>query len=780
MRLPTPQTASVLRTFRQVSTFTAISALLGCTEAEPDTRRSAEQLTWQTSALRASDPSDGDLFGYSVAIADGAAFVGALGHQHGALAGAVYAFRLTETGWRQDPDELQPLDGEGNGDFGTSVSASGQRVAVGSQSLGTALGGTWVFERAGAGWQQSGNKLEAFEGDVGYVPTPADGFGFAVALDGDDLLVGAPFANVASHCEDCGAVFYFHREGGVWLGKQVLYPTDPAAGGEFGGAVAIHGDSAAVGASRDETVAPLAGAAYYFAREGGIWVQKQKLTGEDAESSDTNLTGASFGWSVAVSEQALLVGAPFEMLDSQQGSAVVFHRSDPDQLFEFGLKHLLDSDENAGNEQVGYAVAVSDSHALVGSPTAPSGGPFHSGQVAILDRAVDWDLEFTLYPPAVSPKTFFGGSLAVRGQQAIVGASEDDEHRGSAFIGALASSSPCSDNLDCHTGFCVENVCCDTACEGACVSCLAESKQGGATGKCGPIEAGARPKKDDGCAVNPTEFCGLTGVCDGAGSCAVRPKGTSCGMGTCDGKTAVPEPTCDGQENCVPAKTKVCAPGYDCRKGDCSQECESDEQCDLANGFACIEGACGVVLGGQCEQDADCLADAQCSRGTCCSDECDGPCQRCDSNGACRNAPDGPSPDCAEGDVCLEGTCAPETWCSDDTRRELHADGTERDCPAHTRCVRGRCAERCTRGSEDCEPGYTCRKEDLMCVVDRPQSQGSPTLVCTTHIPGPSKWQYLICFGLAAAAWCSRRQARRRNSPPQGNVTESPFDGIHT
>ncbi|MBW2454843.1 MAG: hypothetical protein JRI68_10045 [Deltaproteobacteria bacterium] len=67
----------------------------------------------------------------------------------------------------------------------------------------------------------------------------------------------------------------------------------------------------------------------------------------------------------------------------------------------------------------------------------------------------------------------------------------------------------CDEGSECLSGHCADGVCCDAACDGACVACDTT----GLVGQCTPHEAGTDPEGD---CTTPS-----TGVCDGAGACAI-------------------------------------------------------------------------------------------------------------------------------------------------------------------------------------------------------------------------------------------------------------------
>ena len=121
---------------------------------------------------------------------------------------------------------------------------------------------------------------------------------------------------------DSGAAYVFIRSGGVWSQQAYLKPpvvgsTKAGAGYEFGWSVAISGDTMAVGAydeassstginSTPNEVAPGAGAAYVFARSGGVWSQQAYLKPAAVGTTQAN---DHFGAAIAVSGDTVVVGA---------------------------------------------------------------------------------------------------------------------------------------------------------------------------------------------------------------------------------------------------------------------------------------------------------------------------------------------------------------------------------------------------------------------------------------------------------------------------------------
>jgi hypothetical protein len=77
----------------------------------------------------------------------------------------------------------------------------------------------------------------------------------------------------------------------------------------------------------------------------------------------------------------------------------------------------------------------------------------------------------------------------------------------------------CDSELQCESGFCVEGVCCNTACDTECHSCLAANTSG-KQGKCLPVGDGSDPYSDcggEGCNGDTvfSYYC-FNGACSGS------------------------------------------------------------------------------------------------------------------------------------------------------------------------------------------------------------------------------------------------------------------------
>jgi hypothetical protein len=108
---------------------------------------------------------------------------------------------------------------------------------------------------------------------------------------------------------------------------------DAAAGDQFGIAVSLSGETIVIGAPFDDDAGPASGSAYVFQREvggGDGWGQVKKLTADDAAEGDR------FGYTVAISGNTVVVGAPADDdAGSESGGAYVFERDAGSPTFLF-------------------------------------------------------------------------------------------------------------------------------------------------------------------------------------------------------------------------------------------------------------------------------------------------------------------------------------------------------------------------------------------------------------------------------------------------------------
>jgi hypothetical protein len=209
---------------------------------------------------------------------------------------------------------LEPKNSDPADDFGDSVAVDGDWIAVGAPAYGSVLAGrVEIFHRADGTWTQH-SIVTPSDGGVG-------GFGTAVVLQGDTLLVGANIA--AGAVDESGAAYVFRLVGDRWLEEGKLVAPDGQSGDQFGMEVALDGDLAVVGAYGHDALGSNAGAAYVYARVDSAWGYVQKLVAPDGEAGDW------FGVAVAAGGGVIAVGASRDDVEGlpQRGSVNIFEQA---------------------------------------------------------------------------------------------------------------------------------------------------------------------------------------------------------------------------------------------------------------------------------------------------------------------------------------------------------------------------------------------------------------------------------------------------------------------
>ncbi len=311
--------------------------------------------------------------------------------------------------------------------FGVSVAVSGDTAVVGASSDDQAgelydTGSAYIFTRTGTVWTQQAKLIASDAAEY-------DQFGFSVALSGDTAVVGA-YRDDHGGGTNAGSVYVFVRTGTVWTQQAKLTASDAAAQDSFGYSVAMSGNTAVVGAFADDDAGSASGSAYVFVRSGTTWTQQAKLTASDAAAND------QFGISVSVSGDTAVVGAP------GAGPAYVFVRSGT--VWTQQAK-LTASDARIG-DQFGYSVAGAGETALVGAygDDDPAGG-LNAGSAYVFTRnGTKWTEQAKLIASDAAESDFFGNSVALSSGTAVVGAYLDDHgpgtNAGSAYVFARSGT----------------------------------------------------------------------------------------------------------------------------------------------------------------------------------------------------------------------------------------------------------------------------------------------------------------------------------------------------
>ncbi|WP_167883025.1 putative Ig domain-containing protein [Leptospira barantonii] len=438
--------------------------------------------TWALEAyLKAPNAEANDQFGCSVAISGDTIVVGAraedsvnstilhspftgltpTGDDDTALnSGAAYVFRRTGSTWALEAYLKAPnIDAPHGDQFGTSVSISGDRIAVGTS-----------LERGGLGV-------------IIQAPAP----GFSGATDNDTA-------------SSSGAVYIFERTGSTWAWDAYIKAPNPEASDLFGGKIQIIGDTLLVGAAGedsgntsilnslgtnltsagDDDSLSLSGAAYIFRKTGATWAFESYLKAPNADSSD------QFGVALDLSEDGNVAVVGVSNEDSAQttisnslgpnlttagdddsanaaGAAYVFRRTGSLWAFEAYLKSPnIEAGDNFGRSISVYgdmivvgAIAEDSSQTTVLHSPAVFPGPgtdddsvSNAGAAYVFRKlSSGWALQSYLKAPNPEVTDLFGTVVCIDGDLIAVAAQNDDDGLGTIWNKSTGPApTPATDN----------------------------------------------------------------------------------------------------------------------------------------------------------------------------------------------------------------------------------------------------------------------------------------------------------------------------------------------
>lgn len=365
-----------------------------------------------------TDLKTGEMFGYSVAISCHSAIVGVRYDTEAAPGGgAAHVFVRSGFAWTHQA-KLLAADAAMADYLGFATAISGDTAVAGAPYADVSsqddAGAVYVFTRAGTNWTQQ-QKLTA--SDAG----SDDNFGQTLAISGDTIIVGAPYDYVGT--VKSGSAFVFTRTAGHWTQQAKLSAPTPSANMEFGGHVAISGDTVIIGAYRDPEKGKNAGAAYVFTRSGTAWILQQQLTAADAQPYDWFSHGGvaiSGDWA-AVSQ---LEGGGMRDFSS----VYLFRRSGGHWEQDQKIAAKPDWDP-----KFACSIALSGRHLVVGSCYDGAAGELAGAAYLYEYREGDWKPMAKLCASDTGPQNLFGNCVAIDGGYFVCSAVKKNAQTGAAY-----------------------------------------------------------------------------------------------------------------------------------------------------------------------------------------------------------------------------------------------------------------------------------------------------------------------------------------------------------
>ena len=319
----------------------------------------------------ANDMTLGHGFGTSLDTDGNVLVIGAECEELGET-GCAYVYRENGGEWQLE-QKLEPDDGVPGQGFGGAVAVDGDTIVVGSRSHdngGTAAGAIFIFEWDGNNWIQARRFIPEVLEDF-------DRFGTDVDIDGDTIIVGSP-ARVSKTRQ--GSVYVISNDGSDWAVRQNLTGSRSEIGDNFGDSVSISGSRFAVGAYLNEENGVSGGGVYIFSENGGSWSQSQFIRPREIDA------GNIFGTDVYIDGDDLVIGDSGDDTNANaSGAAYLFRPSDTNpEVFVEEQKFL--SPENLDFESFGSKVSVTNGIVAVGAPSGISSATSTEGRVYLFQN----------------------------------------------------------------------------------------------------------------------------------------------------------------------------------------------------------------------------------------------------------------------------------------------------------------------------------------------------------------------------------------------------------
>ena len=460
--------------------------------------------------LQPAQVTDAQYYGQTVAVAGNLAVVGANdGSVNGVLnRGLVYTYARSGGVWTTQALPLTLANGMANDDFGGTLALSNDWLLVTSTDQTPGNPGATIravihtFVRSGSSWAPSGPPLSGPES-----ADPRDYFGGALAVSGDTLAVGAPGA----YSGGSGRVYLYVRHDGRWA-RQGPALAAPGAGIDesFGASVALDGDTLIVGSPRYADP-PVPGVAYVYVRQAGVWARQGDVLRSNLNGDD------GFGRAVALSRYTTVIGAPAAY--GGAGAVYVYTHSQSGTW----LRQAALSGESLGSgAYLGSALAISGEQAVVAAPGMSFVDGKSRGALLLYGRQANvWSLHGDPQRVAPDEDRSMGQAVGLSGSNALVGAHNFD---GAAYALRACATEPCctSDSECAATEYCSRTG-----------SCQAQTLTGN---PCDCFEPGCRicvdPASCGSCSYGPqpaNEEAGAAGAAEGGGA-GVSPAGGAPGV----------------------------------------------------------------------------------------------------------------------------------------------------------------------------------------------------------------------------------------------------------
>ena len=372
---------------------------------------------WRQSGAALTTRS-GNNFGESIALQNRTIIVGSPGDDNSVIdeddergsTGAAYIYRKRGDRW-QLIEKLLPHDAIEGDDLGYAVALDGDTAVVGSpdnSAGGPESGAAYIYTKQGEKWVKQVKLIDI-------VSSSEDQFGYSVAITDKMAVVGSRQDDRRGI--NTGSVYVYtsltdDKGETRWDKQSVLTADDAAIGAQFGHAVAVDKNTILVGAHGMDDAGIDSGAAYLFAKTSDVWNQQAKITGQG--------TGDLFGYSLAIDGDMVVVGA--HGANQEAGAAFVFVRDNA----TWRQQAKLEANDSTPGDAFGYSVAIHQQTVIVGAPKNDIVGTNAGAAYVFVKQGDQWVQQAKLIAADAAIGDQFGIAVATEKDTAIIGAWLDD------------------------------------------------------------------------------------------------------------------------------------------------------------------------------------------------------------------------------------------------------------------------------------------------------------------------------------------------------------------
>ena len=228
----------------------------------------------------------------------------------------------------------------------TSLAVSGNTIVAGAPGIDSWKGAVYIFEKNNGNWSEI-QKIESPAGiDFG-------NFGIGVSIYDGYLVVGASGEN-----NGAGKIYIYKKnDSGQWIFHQSLASSDHFENSYFGNAISIYDNELVVGAYTETNTGNPAMAYIFKLDENGNWYESQKIA--SYQSSEHTY----FGWMCEMKNDKLLITSP-HLYGTEAGKTFIYKKNGQDN-WEFDQE--LTPKNDVVQDSYGWSIAMNENEIIVGA-----------------------------------------------------------------------------------------------------------------------------------------------------------------------------------------------------------------------------------------------------------------------------------------------------------------------------------------------------------------------------------------------------------------------------